>query len=88
VDTLQIDLDGIGTRASAPIALLVAGALSVTLFQLMGSTLKPHELPFLRLEDGSVALNERDAEAIYQLAESMRIDQAVTNGVTTSRRTH
>ena len=46
VDTLQIDLDGIGTRASAPIALLVAGALSVTLFQLMGSTLKPHELPF------------------------------------------
>ena len=46
VDTLQIDLDGIGTRASAPIALLVAGALSVTLFQPDGLDAQAPRTPF------------------------------------------
>ena len=88
INSIEIDLSEIECSSSAPIAVIVAGALTVAVFSLMGKPLNADELPFRRHNDGTEALSKSDIEAVYRIAETVRIDDSNTITAATNPQTH
>ena len=71
-DSVQIDLQGIDTGGEEAVR-IVARALTLVVFRLMGWPESEIPLPFTQSEDGSERLDEAAEEATRRIAESVRI---------------